>query len=249
MADLAPAAAAEGVTSTVVVQTAAEAVETPELLALAAADELIAAVVGWVDLTGPDVAGAIAALRALPGGGLLAGIRHPVLAEPDEGWLQRPGVLRGLAAVAEAGLVYDVVCTQRQLPAAVHAARALPGLTFVLDHLGDPEDDATPSGPWADAIRAFGALPNVVCKLSGVLSDAFPGHGQEDVTGQVRGCFDTALRAFGAQRLMFGSDWPVCTLTASYATVLAAARALTAELSPAERSEVFAGTARRTYQL
>ncbi|HEY2444070.1 MAG TPA: amidohydrolase family protein [Streptosporangiaceae bacterium] len=263
VADLAPEAAAAGVTSTVVVQTAAEAAETPELLALAAGSGLIAGVVGWVDLTGPDVVGAIAALRARPGGDRLVGIRHPVLVEPDDAWLARPDVLRGLAAVAQAGLVYDVVCRQQQLPATVTAAGALPELTFVLDHMGNPGNDAPRAGPWAGAIGALGARPNVVAKLSGILSDAFPdpGHGAAPGQGgppvpdlghvapQVRACFDAALRAFGNNRLMFGSDWPVCTLTARYADVLAAARALTAALSPAEQSAVFAGTARRVYRL
>ena len=262
LADLEPEAAEEGVTATVVVQTAAEPGETPELLALAAASELIAGVVGWVDLAGPDPGRALADLRALPGGDFLAGIRHPVLIEPDENWLRRPDVLRGLAAVAEAGLAYDVVCTSRQLPAAVDAATALPGLTFVVDHLGNPEDSGVRSGPWADAMRKLGALPNVVTKLSGVLSQAFPGDGgagpgrvaagAADPAGlapHVRECFEVALHAFGAGRLMFGSDWPVCVLTSSYAGVLAAARELAAGLSPAEQSEMFAGTAQRTYQL
>ena len=255
LADLEPEAAAAGVTSTVVVQTVTEPGETPELLALAAEHHLVAGVVGWADLTSPDVADAIAALGELPGAEYLAGIRHPVLAEPDDDWLARPGVLRGLAAVADAGLVYDIVCTQRQLPAAVTAAAAVPGLTFVLDHLGNPEDEAPGDGSWARAVRGLAALPNTVCKLSGVLSDAFaagsrPGAaGAEALDPRVRLCFDTALRAFGPYRMMFGSDWPPCTLTSSYAGVLTAARALAAELSPAENAAVFAGTARRCYHL
>ena len=256
LADLEPEAAAAGVTSTVVVQTVTEPGETPELLALAAGHPLVAGVVGWADLTSPGVADSIAALGELPGAQYLAGIRHPVLVEPDDDWLARPAVLRGLAAVAGAGLAYDIVCTQRQLPAAVTAAAAVPGLTFVLDHLGNPEDEAPGDGPWARAVRGLAALPNTVCKLSGVLSDAFTGAagpgarpGPAGVAPRVRRYFDIALRAFGPQRMMFGSDWPPCTLTSSYAGVLAAARALAAELSPAENAAVFAGTARRCYRL
>ena len=248
-ADLAPLAAAEGVTATVVVQTVTEPWETPELLALADGGGLVAGVVGWVDLTAPDAADVLAALRELPGGGHLAGIRHPVLTEPDPGWLARPAVLRGLAAVAAAGLAYDVVGAPRHLPAAAHAAARLPQLTFVLDHLGNPDLTASPaaSEPWASVFARLAALPNVVVKLSGILSEPpSPGAGRVD---HLRPYYDAALAGFGPGRLMFGSDWPVCTLEASYGQVCAAARALTAGLSPAERDAIFSGTARRIYAL
>jgi L-fuconolactonase len=255
MADLEPEATAAGVTATVVVQTVTEPGETPDLLALAAGHHLVGGVVGWVDLASPGVADAISALLERPDGHYLAGIRHPVLVERDAGWLARPDVLRGLAAVAEAGLAYDVVCTPSQLPAAVTAAASLPQLTFVLDHLGNPEGDGPGSGPWADAVRALALLPNTVGKLSGVLSEAFairgaaadPGRGALDPL--VQRYFDTSLRAFGPDRLMYGSDWPPCTLTSSYADVLTAARMLTGGLSPAEQAAVFGATARRIYGL
>ena len=255
MADLEPEAAAAGVTATVVVQTVTEPGETPDLLALASGHHLVAGVVGWVDLASPGVADAISALLERPDGHYLAGIRHPVLVERDAGWLARPAVLRGLAAVAEAGLVYDVVSTPPQLSAAVTAAAALPQLTFVLDHLGNPEGDEPDGGPWAGAVRALAALPNTICKLSGVLSEAFlvrgtaagPDRGALDPL--VRRYVDTSLRAFGPHRLMYGSDWPPCTLTSSYADVLTAARMLTGGLSPAEQAAVFGATARRVYGL
>jgi L-fuconolactonase len=243
VADLAPLTAAEGVTASVVVQTVTESWETPELLALAAGGGLVAGVVGWVDLTAPDVTDALAGLRELPGGDRLAAIRHPVLIEPDPDWLVRPAVLRGLAAVAVAGLAYDVVG-----PAADAAGR-LPQLTFVLDHLGNPDLTASPraSEPWATAISRLAALPNVTAKLSGILSEPPPpGAGP---LAHLRPYYDTALAWFGPDRLMFGSDWPVSTLGASYAQVCAAARALTAGLSPAEREAIFSGTARRIYAL
>jgi L-fuconolactonase len=131
---------------------------------------LLAGVVGWVDLAAADCGEAIARLRALPGGGFLCVIRHPVLAEPDPGWLARPAVLAGLRAVAAAGLVFDLVVLPDQLPAAVTAARAVPGLSLVLDHLGNPpagtgEDAAT--GPWAAAIGALAGLPNVLLQAVG----------------------------------------------------------------------------------
>jgi len=251
VADLAPVAAAEGVTGTVVVQTVTEGWETPELLALAAAGGLVAGVAGWVDLTAPDVADALARLRELPGGDRLAAIRHPVLTEADPDWLARPDVLRGLAAVAAAGLAYDVVGAPRHLPAAVQAAARLPQLTFVLDHLGNPDLAASPlaSDPWASAFARLAALPNVVVKLSGILSEPPPPGAGPGPAAHLRPFCDVALARFGPDRVMFGSDWPVCTLGASYAQVCAAARALTAGLSPAEREAIFSGTARRIYAL
>jgi len=256
LSDLEPEAAAEGVTSTVVVQTVTEPGETPDLLALAAGSDLIAGVVGWVNLQAPDTADAIAALRELPGGDLLAGIRHPVLIEPDPDWLTRPAVLRGLADVAAAGLVYDVVAMPAHLHAAVAAAEATPQLTFVLDHLGNPEISADVDASWARAFAAFAALPNTVGKLSGFLGEAASGPaGPADTTrpadhlALLRPYYEIALGGFGPQRLMFGSDWPVSTMTVGYGGVHAAARSLTAGLNLAEKTAIFRGTAQRTYRL
>lgn len=247
LADLKPQAAAAGVTATVVVQTDSAPGESSDLLALAASDGLVAAVVGWVDLAAPGAGDAIAELTEQPGGERLAGIRHPLFGEPGEGWLRRPDVLRGLAAVAAAGLVFDVVGLPAQLPDALAAARAVPGLTFVLDHLGNPDGDPG-DGPWARAMRDLAALPNTVAKLSGVLSEAFI-LGTRDIDPMIRAYCGQAMSMFGPGRLMFGSDWPPCTLTASYPDVLAAARLITGGLSEAEQAAVFAGTARRVYRL
>ena len=273
VADLAPLAAASGVTATVVIQTVTEQWETPDLLALAAgrdpyaaADEaagneaaadgpardgplgpggLLAGVVGWTDLASPAVRDALAGLRALPGGSFLCGIRHPLLTEPDPAWLARPEVLRGLRALAAAGLAFDVAALPHQLRAAVTAARAVPGLTFVLDHLAGPPagtGQGARDGPWASAIRGLAALPNVTCKLSGMHTPAASAR-------DLRPYYETVLAAFGPGRLLFGSDWPVCTLAAPYRQVCDLYRELTARLSAAEQDAVFDHTARRVYRL
>jgi len=252
-ADLAPLAAAAGVTATVVVQTVHEPWETPELLALAAGPGPVAGVVGWADLTAPGVTDVLAELCELPGGDRLVGVRHGVLVEPDPDWLSRPDVLRGLAAVAAAGLAYDIVGAPRHLPAAVTAATRLPQLTFVLDHLGnpDPGPGASPaaSEPWASAVTRFAALPNTTAKLSGILGVPPPPGTAPGSVAHLRPYYDFVLHAFGPNRLMFGSDWPTCTLEASYAQVCAAARSLTAGLSAAEQEAIFCRTARRAYRL
>ncbi|MGW2763225.1 amidohydrolase family protein [Streptomyces sp. NPDC001275] len=244
--DLQPQARAAGVDRTVLVQTVTVPEETPELLALADAHDLIAGVVGWVDLTRPDIAAELARLRDLPGGRHLKGVRHQVQAEPDPRWLLRPDVRRGLAAVSDAGLVHDLVVVPHQLPACVESAAGHPGLTFVLDHLGKPPIASGEREPWATAVRALAALPNTVCKLSGLVTEADPATW---TTADLRPYADVVLDAFGPDRLMYGSDWPVCTLAAGYAEVLAAARELTSELTVAERAAVFEGTATRVYGL
>ncbi|MDH6566219.1 L-fuconolactonase [Streptomyces sp. SAI-117] len=243
MADLAPQAAAAGVGRTVLVQTVTVPEETPEFLALAAEHELIAGVVGWTDLTRPDVADELARLRELPGGTYLKGIRHQVQSEPDPEWLLRPDVRRGLAAVADAGLVHDLVVLPHQLPACAKAADTLPDLTFVLDHLGKPPIASGSLEPWASAVRGLAALPNTVCKLSGMVTEADPAAWTVD---DLRPYADTVLDAFGPDRLLFGSDWPVCTLAATYGEVLEAADQLT---GADDRAQIFEGTAVRVYGL
>jgi L-fuconolactonase len=245
--DLRAVTEAGGVERTVVVQAAGEGVETAELLALA--DEsggLVAAVVGWVDLRAPDVADRIAALREAPGGQRLAGIRHPAQDEPDPRWLMREDVLRGLRAVRDAGLAYDLLVRPPQLPAAVEAAAATDGLAFVLDHGAKPEIAAGRWEPWSADLARLAALGHVRCKLSGLVTEARWDAWREDGIERYAA---RLLELFGPERLMFGSDWPVCTLAASYAEVLELARAAIVGLAPGEQAAVLGGTARAFYGL
>ena len=241
--DLRPLAAAAGVEVTVMVQTVAVAEETQEMLAMAAGSLLVAGVVGWTDLTSPGVGDALGRLAAEPGGEYLVGIRHQVQSEPDPDWLRRPDVIRGLRAVAAAGLCYDLVVVPHQLPAASYAAATVPEHTMVLDHAGKPRIGTGNLDGWAASIREFAALPNTVCKLSGLVTEAPPRAPVRDFAPVA----DVVLSAFGAARTMFGSDWPVCLLASDYAGVYALAGSLVAGLSPEERTAVFGGTAARVY--
>ncbi|MFE5741271.1 amidohydrolase family protein [Streptomyces celluloflavus] len=239
--DLVPQLAAHAVDATVLVQSSASYAETADLLAVAAGDGPVRGVVGWADLTDPGLAGVLA---ALPAG--LVGIRHQVQDEPDPDWLTRPDVLRGLGAVAGAGLVYDLLVTPRELPAALAAVRALPELAFVLDHAAKPAVARGDWQPWAAGITDLARLPNVSCKLSGLVTEAdWAAWRPPQILPYARHVLD----AFGPERVLFGSDWPVCTLAAGYADVVALAEAATGHLTPAERSAVFGGTAGRVYRV
>ena len=243
--DLAPLAAAADVTATVLVQTVGLVDETVEFLEVAASNDLVAGVVGWVDLAADDIDAALDGLRSRPDGSYLKAIRHQVHDEPDVDWLLRPDVRRGLAAVADAGLAYDLLTKTPHLPAAIQTVRNLPQLTFVVDHISKPVI-GEPLEPWAGHLRELAALPNVTCKLSGMVTEA-PWTTWKPADLQPYA--DTVLDAFGPDRVMFGSDWPVCLLAASYADVVETAETLTAALTPTEREAVFTTTATNTYKL
>jgi L-fucono-1,5-lactonase len=232
--------------ATVLVQTIPSVEETEEFLGTAASSDLVAGVVGWVDLTAPDVADAIAALRSAPGGEHLVGIRHGAQDEPDPRWLLRPDVVRGIAAVAAAGLTYDVLVKPAQHEATVELADAVPGVRLVLDHAGKPAIADGGYEAWAGFLTALAARPNVFCKLSGLVTEAdWTKWTVDDLKPYAAHVFES----FGPDRVMFGSDWPVCELAATYDQVYEAARACTAELSTSEQSEVFGGTAIRAYPI
>jgi L-fuconolactonase len=244
--DLAPELAAAGVDRTILVQTIGSLEETREFLATAASVAFIEGVIGWVDLTDPRVGGTLDALRGGPGGEWLVGVRHQVHDEPDPDWLLRPDVRRGLATIEAAGLTYDLLVRPRELPAAWVVAREMDRLRVVIDHLAKPPIRSGGTEPWAGLLRPFGELPNVSCKLSGLVTEADPGAWQvADLAPYV----EIALETFGPRRLLFGSDWPVCLLAASYGDVVAAAQDLTAGLSAAERAAVFGGAAEAAYRL
>ncbi|HWK47695.1 MAG TPA: amidohydrolase family protein [Stellaceae bacterium] len=246
-ADLRPELAANRVDKTVLVQTLSSLDETREFLAIAGRTDFVAGVIGWVDLTDPAIDRMLSDLRSGPNGWRLVGIRHQVHDEPDADWLRRADVRRGLAAVARHGLAYDLLIRPRELPAALDTVSALPELRFVVDHLAKPAIRDEGFDAWQSGIAGFATeRAHVWCKLSGMVTEAdWADWRRDDLRPYVR----EALRVFGPARCLFGSDWPVCLLAASYGEVKAALLDCLDGLTPAERDQVLGGAAIEVYRL
>ncbi|MGN9906872.1 amidohydrolase family protein [Phytohabitans sp. LJ34] len=245
--DLAAAVEGTGVARTVLVEGGrCDTAEAALLLGHAKDSPLIAGVVAWADPADPALADTLAGYRALPGGERLVGIRSQVQGEKDPGYLDRADVRRGLRTVAAAGLPFDLVVRADQLAAAARLAGELPEVRFVLDHLGKPPIAAGASETWRGALHALAALRNVTAKLSGLVTEA---DWSTWTVGDLAPFVAVAVDAFGPERLMFGSDWPVCLLAAPYGRVKQALADALPPLSATERADVFGGTALRTYDL
>jgi len=244
--DLRPLLRAIGVDYTVLVQTRSSLPETDEFLEIAANTDFVAGVVGWVDLTAPDARSTIRALQEGSAGTFLVGIRHQVHDEPDPAWLTREDVRRGLEAVAEADLAYDLLVRTRELPSALEVCRRIPAARFVIDHIAKPPIASGEIDAWAEAMAPFSELGNVYCKVSGMVTEAnWRGWTVDDLIPYVR----RVVGWFGEDRLMFGSDWPVCLLAASYGQVVDAYGQALGELGAEARRKVMGDNAIRFYRL
>ena len=243
-ADLVPSLKRLGVTGTIAVQAAATEAETDFLLGLAARTPSLVGVVGWFDL---DDDGFPARLAARRGTAKLVGCRPMLQDLDDDRWILRPRVLRHLRSIAEAGLRLDVLSLPRHLPHVIQALESVPELLAVVDHLSKPPIASGILEPWAGLMARAAERPNTFCKLSGLVTEADNAAWEAD---HLKPFVEHALRCFGPQRLMFGSDWPVCTLAATYAEVVASSRALLApHLGVDDAADVFGGTALRFYGL
>jgi L-fuconolactonase len=245
LAELTPLLASAGIDASVLVETINVASETPELLALAATEPVIAGVVGWVELAHPGVDERVAELTAGLGGDRLVGLRHQVQGEADPNWLDRPEVRAGLAELSDPGLSFDLLVRAEQLPSATLLARSLPGVRFVLDHGGKPHIAQGEIEPWRTAVTELAQLPNVAVKLSGLVTEAAPDWSAASLAPYAQVLLDT----FTPSRILFGSDWPVCLLAADYQRVTQVAADLLGSLSPDEQAAVFGGNAVRWYGL
>lgn len=235
-----------GVEQTIAVQASSSLDETLELLAAADGSTLIAGVVGWIDLRASNAAAQIAQLRSAPGGDRLVGIRHQVHDEEDPNWLLRADVLRGLRAVADAGLAFDLLVRTRELAAARELAAQLPQLRLVVDHGAKPAIAAGEWSPWAAQLEALARFPNVSCKLSGLVTEAnWDGWSAAQIVPYAH----HVLEVFGPDGVLFGSDWPVCLLAAPYERVLDLALQSLQAWPADQRNAVLAENAVRIYRL
>ena len=243
-ADLAPELDALGLDGCIAVQARASAAESDFLLALAREHAFVKGVVGWVDLCSPAVERELERLAAEP---RFRGVRHPVQDEPDERFLLRPDFLRGMRALARFELVYELLVHPRHLEVVRRFAAQFPGQALVLDHLAKPAIARGERDPWERQIRALAELPHVSCKLSGLVTEA---RWNAWRAADFRFYLDVALDAFGEERLLFGSDWPVCLVAAhDYEQVFELVADWSAQLTPAARSKLFGGNAARIYHL
>lgn len=238
--ELAPLLADNDVDGCIAVQADQSEMETQFLLDLAREHPFVRGVVGWVDLRSPQVRDRLAHFAADP---RLCGVRHLVQGEPDD-FLLEPAVMRGIEALTAFDLAYDLLLVPRQLRAATELATRLPDQRFVLDHLAKPLIKAGVLEPWASDLRALAERPNVSCKLSGLITEA---DWREWREADLRPYLDVAVEAFGPSRLLWGSDWPVCLLAGSYATVREVLVDYLGEFSADEQDAIFGGNAMACY--
>ncbi|MBR0968983.1 amidohydrolase family protein [Bradyrhizobium japonicum] len=245
-ADLAPLLKANGIDASIVVQCRSAREETVEFLQIAHATPSVVGVVGWVDLTDGAVGDTLDRLRAAPGGDKLVGIRHQVHDEADPDWLLRAEVRRGLAAIFARDLAYDFLVRARELPAAIATAQAFPHARFVLDHAAKPPIADGGSADWSDRIAALAACGNVWCKVSGLATEAVWNDWDAE---RLFPFVAHAATCFGEDRLIFGSDWPVCLLAGSYGAIKGALEACLTKLGQQLRDKAFGVNAGRAYRL
>ena len=246
IADLEAALAGTGVDRTILVHAQQRIDETEWMLGLAAASARIAGVVGWVPLVAPDLEDTLSWLTA---DGRLRGVRHIVHDEPDDDYLLRDDVNRGVARLRRHGLVYDVLIFAKHLPQAIVFVDRHPEQPFVVDHVAKPTiRPGHFDTRWAEGLRAIAERPHVSCKLSGLVTEVRDKAGDSGWTpGLLQPYVDVALEAFGPSRLMFGTDWPVCRLQCEYADWVAAVRGFVNPLSSDEQAAIMGGTAARVY--
>jgi L-fuconolactonase len=242
-AELAPLLESADFEGSVAVQARQVLEETDWLLALAERHAFIRGVVGWVDLRGDDVR---SQLRRYAGRVKFKGVRHIVHDEPDVEFMLLPEFRRGLRALAEFDLTYDLLLRPAHLPVALKLVREFPRQPFVVDHIAKPRIADRAFDPWHADLEALAQFENVYCKLSGMVTETAWGAWQADDFGPY---LDIVLNAFGPDRVMIGSDWPVCTLSGDYRGVMSIVTAYAERFSPAVREEILGGNCARFYRL
>ena len=241
--DLKPLIDQAGVQRTVFVQTQHNLDENRWVLDMTKEHPWIAGVVGWVDLSNPSVEDQVLEFRQSP---RFVGVRHVTQDEPDDDFIIRPQVLRGLAVLEKHGVPFDLLFFVKHLKHAATLAARFPGLPMVIDHLSKPRIKDRGVEDWLPHLRNAARFPNVYCKLSGMVTEAdWQNWKPADLAPYVR----HALDLFGPSRCMFGSDWPVCELAGSYQRVYEALGEALGPISAADRAAIFGGTAAKFYGL
>lgn len=241
--DLAPILQQNGVKQTVLVQASNSVAESRWLLDLADANSFIAGVVGWVDLMSVEIDAQLDDLCAHP---KFKGVRHLVESEPQDDWLVQPAVLAGLKKLSARGLSYDLLVHTRHLRYVPHVAESCPDLRLVVDHMAKPPIARNEIKEWSEALKPVARYPNIQCKLSGLVTEASWSSWQAN---DLRPYVEYALESFGADRVMFGSDYPVCLLAASYGRVLDSFQEILKDISDSDRDKIFSKNAARFYRL
>jgi L-fuconolactonase len=234
---------ANGIGWTVAVQADQSEAETCFLLDLAERHKRIAGVVGWVDLRAPKIAERLQFFSQFK---KLRGFRHIAQAEADDRFLVREELLRGIGQLREFDFAYDILIYPKQLPAAIELVTRFPEQRFVVDHLAKPEIKAGVREPWAGHIRTIAQNRNVFCKVSGLVTEA---DWRDWKPQHIRPYLDVVFEAFGPERLMFGSDWPVCLLAANYGQVKRLLEMYVAAHATRHKEDIFGGNAARFYGL
>ena len=242
-ADLEVAISNTGVTGCITVQASQTLEETEWLLSLAALHPVIKGIVGWVPLKSPSVGALLDRLRKDP---YFLGVREILQGATDEEYFDSEDFNRGLRELTVRAIPYDLLIFQNQLLRATSFVDDHPEQLFILDHSAKPEIGTLFPEAWVEGIKELSKRQNVLCKFSGLVTEV-----RRDVWSVelLRPYFEAVLEAFGAKRVMFGSDWPVCLLKSDYGRWVAAVKELTAELSASEKEAIFSGTAKRAYSL
>ena len=240
--ELAPVLSRNGVEKTVVVQASNSVTESRWLLNIAEENSFIAGVVGWVDLMGAEIDAQLDELTAHP---KFKGVRHLVESEPQDDWIAQPAVLSGLQRLSTYGLSYDLLVHTRHLKYVPQVAESCPGLALVIDHLAKPPIAKNEIKEWSQGLKPLASYPNVHCKLSGLVTEANWTSWQTD---DLRPFVEFALESFGVDRLMFGSDYPVCLLASTYDRVLESFQEILNSLKNADRDKIFSRNAADFYR-
>ena len=246
MDELEPELEKSNIDYTVIVQTVENPAETPEFLDLSLTHPKICAVVGWLDLESKDVIPQLEKYLAHPGGKNLVSIRDMAQDKADPNWLMRDDVIKNIHRIADAGLTFDILTRPPQLAAAVEMVKRCPNNTFVLDHISKPYMGKGEMQPWADQISEMASYENVSVKVSGLFTEA----NWDSWNNQTfKPYLDHILNSFTPSRMMFGSDWPVCLLAATYSQTIDLMEEFTKEFSKAEQESFWSGTVKRSYRL